>query len=235
MPRPVEVPQPLEGTRRKLPPLGDLARWLLLFGAALAVRSLRFGLVVTPNGVRFPSGADELYHMRRIWFTAANFPASLDFDRYMNHPQGAAPIWTPFFDWTIAAVCRLLAGGGDQAAVERVAIWAPPLLGALAVLAGAWLARRTFSPAAGWVTGAWLALLPAHASYGSLGEIDHHVAVGLLVLGLVAAAMRLVGPVTPAGRPRGVVASALAMAAGGLLGPPESREMIEAIEKLHAK
>jgi len=29
--------------------------------------------------------------------------------------------------------------------------------------------------------------------------------------------------------------SALAMAAGGLLGPPESREMIEAIEKLHAK
>lgn len=32
-----------------------------------------------------------------------------------------------------------------------------------------------------------------------------------------------------------LAASALAMAAGGLLGPPESREMLEAIEKLHAK
>jgi asparagine N-glycosylation enzyme membrane subunit Stt3 len=210
MPRAVEAPQPVEGRRHV-----GLAGWLLLFAAALAVRALRFGLVATPGGIFFPSGTDELYHMRRIWFTAANFPASLDFDRYMNHPLGAPPIWPPFFDWTIGAVARALVGGADQAAVERVAIWAPPLLGALGVLAAAALVRRTFSPAAGWVTGAWLALLPAHAGYGSVGELDHHVAVGLFVLGLLAGAMQLV-----AGKLRsGAVASGVAIAALLLLWP----------------
>jgi asparagine N-glycosylation enzyme membrane subunit Stt3 len=215
MPRAVEAPQPLEGTRRRLSGAGGVAGWLLLFAGALAVRALRFGLVATPEGVRFPSGADELYHARRVWFTAANFPASLDFDRYMNHPIGAPPIWPPFFDWTIGAVARAFAGGADQAAVERVAIWAPPLLGALAVLAAAALLRRTFSPSAGWVTGAWLAVLPAHVTYGSIGELDHHVAVGLFVIGLLAAAMRLLS-----GRLRsGAVASGVAMAAALLLWP----------------
>jgi dolichyl-diphosphooligosaccharide--protein glycosyltransferase len=210
MPRAVEAPQPVEGRR-----LVGLAGWLLLFAAALAVRALRFGLVATPAGVFFPSGTDELYHMRRIWFTAANFPASLDFDLYMNHPLGAPPIWPPFFDWTIGAVARALVGGADQAAVERVAIWAPTLIGALAVVAAAALVRRLFSPAAGWVTGAWLAVLPAHAGYGSVGELDHHVAVGLFVLGLLAGATQLV-----AGRLRaGALASGVAMAAVLLLWP----------------
>ena len=219
MPPPVEAPQRLEFAKRSARRIGDPLAWLLLFAAALAVRSLRFGAVATPSGVRFPSGADELYHMRRIWFTVVNFPASLDFDRYMNHPEGAQPIWTACFDWTIAAAARLLVGAGDQAAVERVAIWAPPVLGALAVLAAAALARGTFSPAAGWVTGVWLTLLPAHASYGSVGEIDHHVAVGLFATLLVAAAMRTAGPLAATGRPRGVVASGCAIAAVLLLWP----------------
>jgi asparagine N-glycosylation enzyme membrane subunit Stt3 len=215
MPRAVEAPQPLAGSRRPRWGAGDAAGWLLLFAAALAVRALPFGVVATPDGVRFPTGADELYHMRRIWFTAAKFPASLEFDRYMNFPLGAPPIWPPFFDWTIGALARALVGGADQAAVERVAIWAPPLIGAFAVLAAAALARRTFSAAAGWATGAWLALLPAHVTYGSIGELDHHVAVGLFVLALVAAAMRLVR-----GKLRsGALASGAALAAALLLWP----------------
>jgi dolichyl-diphosphooligosaccharide--protein glycosyltransferase len=209
MPRAVEAPQAL-GRRH-----AGLAGWLALFAAALTVRALRYGLVATPDGIRFPSGADELYHMRRVWFTAANFPASLDFDRYMNHPLGAPPIWPPFFDWVVAAAARALVGGADQAAVERVAIWAPPLLGALAVLAAAALARRTFSPAAGWVVGAWLVLLPAHVTYGSIGELDHHVAVGLLVIGLLTGAMRLVA----GGLRSGALASGVALAASLLLWP----------------
>jgi dolichyl-diphosphooligosaccharide--protein glycosyltransferase len=219
MPRGVEGRERLAGARRRFPRGAGASGWLLLFALALVVRALRFGLVATPGGVRFPSGADELYHMRRIWFTVVNFPASLDFDRYLNHPEGAPPIWPPAFDWTIAAAVRGLVGAGDQAAVERVAIWAPPLLGALAVLAAAWLARRAFSPAAGWVTGAWLAWLPAHAGYGSIGEIDHHVAVAGFATLLVAAAMRLAGTFAPARRPRAIASVGAAMAGALLLWP----------------
>jgi dolichyl-diphosphooligosaccharide--protein glycosyltransferase len=182
------------------------------------VRALRFGLVFTASGVRFPHGADELYHLRRIWFSVVNFPASLSFDRYMNHPLGAPPVWPPLFDWSIAAVARVLVGPADQAAVETVAVWAPPVLGGLAVLAAAWLARRAFSPAAGWVTGALLAVLPAHVFYSTLGEVDHHVAVGLFLLLLIGAAMRLAGPVAASG-PRAAIAPGVAAAAAILLWP----------------
>jgi dolichyl-diphosphooligosaccharide--protein glycosyltransferase len=203
---------------RQLPRLGSFASWLLLFAVAIAVRALRFGLVFTASGVRFPHGADELYHLRRIWFSVVNFPASLPFDSYMNYPIGAKPVWPPLFDWSIAAVARALTGPADQGAVEVVAAWAPPVIGAVAVVAAAWLARRSFSPAAGWVTGALLAVQPAHVFYSQLGEVDHHVAVGLLVLLLIGAAMRVAGPVATS-TPRAAVTCGVAAAAAILLWP----------------
>jgi len=196
-----------------------LVSWVLLFVAALVVRSLRFGLVFVDGEVRFPHGADELYHLRRIWFSVVNFPAALLFDTYMNHPEGAAPHWPPFFDWGIAAFARVFAGPGDQHGVERVAAWAPPVLGAFTVVAAAGLARRTFSPAAGWATGGLLAMLPAHVLHSSLGVVDHHVAVGLFATLLLAAAMRLAAPLGPVGRPHGVVATGGMIAASLLLWP----------------
>ena len=203
--------------RRRLR-LGSFASWALLLAGALAVRALRFGLVFTPGGVRFPHGADELYHLRRIWFSVVNFPASLSFDSYLNHPLGAPAVWPPLFDWSIAAVARALVGPSDQAAVEAVAVWAPPVLGAAAVLAAAWLARRTFSPAAGWVTGALLAAQPAHVFYSRLGEVDHHVAVGLFLLLLIGAGMRQAGSV-PGSGPRAAIVTGVAVAAALLLWP----------------
>jgi len=190
-----------------------LLPWVLLFVAAVVLRALRYGLVFVDGEVRFPFGADELYHLRRIWWSVVNFPASLEFDPYMNHPEGARPHWPPFFDWGIAALARALVGPDDQHGVEVVAAWVPPVLGALAVVAAAWLARRTFSPAAGWVTGALLVVLPAHVFHSALGMVDHHVAVGLVAIGLLAAAMRLAEPLGPAGRLGGAVATGGAMAA----------------------
>jgi asparagine N-glycosylation enzyme membrane subunit Stt3 len=58
-----------------------------------------------------------LYHLRRIWFSVVNFPASLAFDSYMNHPLGAPAVWPPLFDWSIAAVARALVGPAEQGAV----------------------------------------------------------------------------------------------------------------------
>jgi dolichyl-diphosphooligosaccharide--protein glycosyltransferase len=193
--------------------------WLALLAAAVFVRALRFGLVFVDGEVQFPHGSDELYHLRRIWFTFVNFPESLDFDFYVNHPEGAPPIWPPFFDWTLAALARALAGAGDQHAVEVFAAWIPPLIGGLAVLASVGLVRRTFSPAAGWVTGALLVPLPAHVFHSALGQVDHHVAVGLLATALVAAATGLAGPPERAARAFPVAATGLIAAAAILLWP----------------
>lgn len=198
------------GWRRALP-------WLALFLAALAVRSLRFGLVFVDGEVRFPFGVDELYHMRRIWFTVVNFPATLDFDPYMNFPEGAPPIWSPVFDWTIAALAWVLVGARDQHAVEVVAAWAPPVLGSLAVLAAMGPARRGYSAAAGWWTG-WLLLTPrAHVFLSEPGQVDHHVAVGLFAAVFVTVALRLARPPTRAAWPGAAVATGLAAAAAILL------------------
>ncbi len=188
--------------------------WLGLFVAALAVRSLGFGRVFVDAEVRFPFGVDELYHMRRIWFTVVNFPATLDFDRYMNFPEGAPPIWSPFFDWTIAALARALVGAGDQHAVEVVAAWVPPVLGALAVMMVMAPVRVAYSTGAGWLTG-WLLLTPpAHVLLSELGQVDHHVAVGLFAAVLVTAALWMTGPGV---RPRVAVATGVVAAAAILL------------------
>jgi asparagine N-glycosylation enzyme membrane subunit Stt3 len=68
------------------------------------------------------------------------------------------------------------------------------------------------------VTGALLAVLPAHVFYSTLGEVDHHVAVGLSLLLLVGAALRLAGPVAASGS-RAAVATGVAAAAAILLWP----------------
>jgi asparagine N-glycosylation enzyme membrane subunit Stt3 len=187
--------------------------WLGLFAAAVLLRAVRFGSVLHDGELKTLFAADEFYHLRRIWFTVVNFPASLDFDFYMNHPLGAQPIWPPFFDWSIAALARVLVGAEDQGAVEVVAAWVPPLLGGLAVLASVALVRRVHSAAAGWVSGALLAALPAHIAFSQLGEVDHHVAVGLLATCLIASAATLAAAGATASRPAALRAGALAGAA----------------------
>lgn len=176
-------PSTMDSTRRQGP---RWLAWLSLFGVAIALRSLSFPFVFVGDRVRVPGGYDEFYHLRRIWFTVVNFPAGLAFDRYLDHPRGARPPWTPLFDWGIGALARLLAGAGSQSAVEAVAVWVPPVLGALTIVAVALLARRCFGPAAGWLSGLLLAVLPVHIGYSELSAVDHHVAVVLLALLLVA-------------------------------------------------
>ncbi len=182
------------------PRLRAVLPWLALFAAVVALRAVRFGTVFGESGTHTPYAADEFYHLRRIWFSVVNFPASLDFDLYMNHPVGAKPIWPPFFDWGVAALARVLVGGEDQRAVEVVAAWVPPVLGGLSVLASVALIRRLHSAAAGWVTGVLLAVLPAHIELSRLGEVDHHVAVGLLATLLVGSGAGLAAADTRASR-----------------------------------
>ena len=160
-----------------------------LFVAAFLLRIANFGFVFAPGGVRFPSGRDELYHVRKIVYQVLRFPEVLDFDPYVSFPFGATPVWPPFFDWLIAAVVRLLAAPADALAVERLIVWLPALLGAATVALLAEVGRRHVSPLAGLVAGVFLALVPAHHVHSQLGQVDHQVVLGLALVVLLGCAL----------------------------------------------
>jgi asparagine N-glycosylation enzyme membrane subunit Stt3 len=189
-----------------------------LFLLALGVRALEWPTVFTAQGVFFPE-PDAYYHLRRIAWSIAKFPAVLETDSYINFPEGAKPIWTPVFDWLAAAALRATPAAGDEAALERTAAWLPPLLGALCVVALYALARRHFGTPVAIAAGALLAVLPAHVWYSQLGFLDHHAAValaGIAVLWALLSALRSDAPSRALGL-GAALGAALLVWPGGLL------------------
>jgi len=177
------------GERRGL--AAAILRWSVpagLFLLAFAVRAMSWATVLGPHRVHF-RGADAYYHMRRILYLLANFPSGFEFDRYINFPHGAKPIWPIFFDAIIALLVRPFYRADDSLAVERVVVWVPVLLGAGTVLALYFLARRYFGFHVAWIAGLFLCILPGHFWYSQIGFLDHHAAVSLVSTLLLAAAM----------------------------------------------
>jgi dolichyl-diphosphooligosaccharide--protein glycosyltransferase len=170
---------------------------LSLFAAAFLVRIVSYGFVFAEGRVRFPSGNDELYHVRRIVYQVARFPEVLDFDRYVSFPFGARPVWPPFLDWLLALLVRPFAGGGDALSVERLIVWVPPLLGAVTVAVIGEIGRRHFSWLAGIAAGSLMAVMPAHRVHSQLGQVDHQVVVDLGAALLLATAMALLSSPDP--------------------------------------
>src|SRR5574338_209009 len=189
---------------RRVAPVGSLRRTrrtvaLALAVAALAggVRSLRAEEVLAPEGVVAFDG-DSYYHLRRIAYTARNFPAVLRFDPYVNFPRGGEPIWSPPFDFLLAALVRIAPGMNERVAMEHALAFVPVALGMLHVLALFLVGRRLFPEPVAAAGALLLAILPAHYVYSQVGCIDHHVAVALMGTLVLFAAMGFVR--RPAGR-----------------------------------
>ncbi len=150
-----------------------------LFAAAIAVRALPAPTVLLGDRVQ-PFGGDAFYHLRRIAYSIEQFPHVLEFDRYVNFPTGAIAIWTPVFDWLIAALAICLRAEPASLEMERIAVWVPPVLGAATVVVLYRLAARTFGEPIGRTAGALLCISSAHFWYSQIGFVDHHVAVALV-------------------------------------------------------
>ena len=169
-------------------------RWLrilappCLFAVAVAVRALPAPIVLLKQGVQ-PFGNDAYYHLRRIVYSVFHYPAILTFDPYLNHPDGAKPIWTPLFDWTLATLLRPAVAPTDLAQLERLAMWVPPLLGGFTVVTLYFLARRHFSTPVALLAGLILCVMSGHFWYSQIGFVDHHAAVAWLTTLLLAASM----------------------------------------------
>jgi dolichyl-diphosphooligosaccharide--protein glycosyltransferase len=209
--RPVE-----RGSRRFLLPLA-------LFGLAFLVRCLPYQTVSLAHGIAFVD-PDAYYHMRRIVYSMANFPSSLGFDPYINFPHGGQPIWTPLFDWCLAALLLPFRRGESVAHLERLVVFVPPLLGAATVVALYSVARRHFGAATATLAGALLAILSAHFWYSQLGFLDHHAAEALAATAMLGAAMSLLArasaaPMDGRARWRSVLATGTALGMALLLWP----------------
>ena len=124
--------------------------------------------------------------MRRIAYAIEHFPGALGFDPYLNHPHGAVAIWPPLFDWAIALVLRPVWWLGGMDAVERAAVWIPPVLGGLCVVVLLRCLRPLYGEAVARLAALALALLSAHFWYSQVGFVDHHAAVALGALVLLA-------------------------------------------------
>ncbi len=148
---------------------------IVLLGFLL--RIAHFDEVFRPEGVVF-TGRDAYYHMHRIAHGVEHFPDFLEFDPWMHFPEGAAAIWPPWFDGSIATGLRLF-GVDDRATAQRIAAFVPPLLGAVAIgLVGM---GASLVAGAGLLAALILSLLGGHLIPTELGFLDHHAAMGVWV------------------------------------------------------
>lgn len=188
---------------------------LALFVLSVAVRALPAREVLV-EGRTFFLGYDAYYHMRRIVYSIVHFPAALGFDPYLNHPDGARAIWTPFFDWVFALALRPVFDPADPNALERAAVWVPPVLGAATVVVVYFLALRFFGVAVALIAGGVLSVMSGHFWYSQIGFVDHHAAVALAAALMLGAGMALLAP-QAARRSPWLPAIATGIAFGGAL------------------
>jgi dolichyl-diphosphooligosaccharide--protein glycosyltransferase len=163
----------------------------LLVAALLAAGMRAIGyewVLLGSEGVSFPIG-DAAYHARLVSYAFENFPSFLTFDPYQNFPGGGAVQWPPAFDWTVAALGRLLSL--DAAGVDVLLAWWPPLVGALTVVPVYLAARDLGGRLAGWLAAVMLALLPVSIWAQSVGNCDHHGTVALLAAAELALSLAL--------------------------------------------
>ena len=195
--------------------MNEGSRWqrlgtpLGLFAFAFAIRCLPWPFVLGPARTHF-FGNDAYYHMRRVAYSLAHFPATLGFDPYLNHPEGARAIWPPLFDLAVACALLPVHALGGLAAAERAAAFIAPLFGAATVVALYALARRLFDSQVALVAGLVLCVMSGHYWYSQLGFLDHHAAVALIAVALLLCALPLLRdrPRTSAAAAFGVVVAA---------------------------
>ncbi len=169
----------------------ELLAITLVASAAFVIRVLpAWDAVFGGPRVRFLE-TDAWYHVRLIEHQVRNFPWRLTLDPYAAPGGQFVPI-APLYDFISSAAVVLVHGRhASTNAVERVAAFVPPVLGALAVVIVWALARRAFDWRAGLLAAGLLAILPGHfLDRTTLGFVDHHALEALLALVILFAIVR---------------------------------------------
>jgi hypothetical protein len=172
----------------RIRPPGSFERWgplavaLITFLLAFLARISNFQTAF-PRGVPQLSPLDEMYHAKRIIYSATHPFRVLNYDPNLA-PRGSFCPWPPLYDMSAGVVVRLLGGRTSAGAVVR-ASWFPPIVSSLvAAFVAVWLARRLGSKA-GILAGVGAAFSTYFLDLSRLAAIDHHFLEFPLVLGLM--------------------------------------------------
>lgn len=138
------------------------------------------------GGVPQLSPFDEMYHAKRIVYSAAHPMRVLAFDPNRGVAGAYCP-WPPLYDLTAGAAARLL-GGTTPAGVVARASWFPVVFSSLIAAAVAAFLSRRIGWATGLLAGTAVAISTDFIDRSRLGSIDHHFLEFPLVLGIVCAA-----------------------------------------------
>jgi hypothetical protein len=167
--------------------------WLL--GSVLAVLvALASRDAAFIAGHYIPVGNDSFYHARRILDLVAD-PTSLhEFDRFIHYPEGSLLIWPWGYDYFMSLLVRLglaLHLGADGITVlVHIPVFAFPICIALVVV----ICHQLKVSLAGTAVAALATVFfPLNQGLYGIGNIDHHFAEQVLVLGSLAFGLMWLG------------------------------------------
>jgi asparagine N-glycosylation enzyme membrane subunit Stt3 len=176
-------------------------RWLAaaFFALALFCRFLNAPYFFEGGKPRI-APVDELYHWKRITYSAAHFPHVLEFDRDRGVAGAFCP-WPPLYDvasggaaWLLGARPETSVAVASDDVLNRI-IWFPPILFALFTAITVLMLATTCGSMVAILTGIALATSPFLVTTSWIGSIDHHFlepALTFAILGAVCLALRAV-------------------------------------------
>jgi len=180
---------------------------LLWLGASLGALVLALAPVSASffNGEYLPIGPDGFYHARRILDAVANPSDFFQFDPMTHVPDGNLITWPWAYDYFMSLIVRGVLALGLASDPMAVLVHIPPLAFPLAILLMLGICRSLqLNTAATALALLATAFFPLSQSLYALGNIDHHFAEHLFVLGTLAVSLRWLRD--PGSRARAIVA-----------------------------
>ena len=203
--------------RRAGPALLVLAAFLV----ALVVRLIYLGEVDAGDDGYWLFADDPPYHLRRAMMMLSGTGGVPTWDPYVHFPEGGNVIWPPGMAWILAGLGSLggVSGPEDAASLEAIAVWVPPIAGALLAPA-VYVAGRPFIGRPGAVAAALLAaIVPACVQYSVPGRYDHHFFEPILAITIASAQLVSARAQTPRGRWGWATLGAVSIGAALLIWP----------------
>jgi hypothetical protein len=166
-----------------------IAAWLVT--SALAAFSCSINLPAAQlNGEYLPMGNDSFYHARRILDTIRDPGSFYEFDSKIHAPEGSLLTWPWGYDYALAMIVRGAMAVGIDTDPIVILIWIP----VIAVFASVGLliaiARQLgLSTPLTTLAALCLALAPTTQLLHGVGDIDHHYAEFILILGTLASGL----------------------------------------------
>src|SRR3954453_15117686 len=157
---------------------------LAFFVIALACRLLNAPYAFEGGKPRI-APVDELYHWKRMAYSAAHFPRVLELDRDRG-VSGAFCPWPPLYDALGGGAARLLGASSSTDVLDRI-VWFPPILFALFTGIAVFVLARRSGMLVATITGIALATSPFLVTTSWIGSIDHHYLEPILTFAILGA------------------------------------------------